>query len=225
MYPKNPNSIIIKNKYYKLGLTQRRCYEYYIKNKKKILNEIGNNNIILFIVPKLNELIIKRNINNKKIVLNEKNYEEILFGRVISIAVEMDDITDLIVIDIDPGPDAKEVQLKNTVTELLKSSLKNISKKERVISTARSYHVYFYLKKSMNIKTANQVCKKILSNEFYDNYVLGGNPPKSNKVKLDLAVTRYKGSRVVPYSLCKNGLMCMDVTKNYLSFNRKTAII
>lgn len=225
MRPENPQSIIIKNEFYPSGLTEGKVFDHYIKYKKQILDEVGNRNLVFFIVPNINDIVIRRKINNKPIKINSQNYETIFTGRTLSIAVEMDDNTDLIVIDIDPGPGTKEVQLKNTVTELLNSSLKNISKKERVISTARSYHVYFYLKKSMNIETANQVCKKMLSADFYDKYDFGGLPPKGNNIKLDLAVTRNKGSRVVPYSLCRNGLMSMDVTKNYLMFNRKKAII
>ena len=44
-------------------------------------------------------------------------------------------------------------------------------------------------------------------------------------INLDLTPMYHRGSHTVPWALNRNGLICMDVTKNIQRFQRKDAIV
>ena len=224
-YPSHPDTILIKNEFYPNGLTERMVHNHYIKNEKKILEELDFRPVILFISTKPNELIVKRNLGNNPIILDHTNFLEVVHGRVLSLSVERGETARYFCVDIDSGPTPNEAKLKKAVEDVLKSSISVPSSKYKIISTSSGYHIYFYLKRPLPIRTAHQLLKTALIMEFSDKYIVDGKVPTGDEIKLDTTPTRYRGSHVVPNALCRNGLIAMDVTKTIKVFNRRDAII
>lgn len=225
--PENPKTVIINNNYYPGGLTEEMVWNHYQKYKKIIISEINNRPIMLFVFTELNKSIVKRKIFNSPFTLKEKNYDKILTGRTVSIAVERKKSIDYLCIDIDPGPSVVETQLKQCIQDLLESSIAKLPMifGHRVISTAKGYHLYFYLSKKLSIGAARKLLITMLNIEFAGIYMIAGKKPSGNKINLDISPTTFRGLHQVPYALCRNGLMSMDITKSWKTFNRRKAII
>ena len=58
--PKNPEIVVIKNKYYPAGLNEGRVWDYYQRYKFKVIDEINARPIMLWIFKDLNTTIVKR---------------------------------------------------------------------------------------------------------------------------------------------------------------------
>jgi len=218
-------TVIVKNKYYPRGLTEEDVINHYVNKKQKILDELNRRNVILFIYPQVNKWVVKRKINGMTIVLNNANYNSIITGRTVSISVERRSKVSYLCVDVDPGPNTDELILKDAVRALLNSSLRSLSNRERIISSAKGYHVYFYLKKQLSIAAAHKTLSNLLNMEFSNKYILGGKPPKGNEIKFDTTPTRNKGSHTVAGALCRNGLICTDCTLNFDRFKRSKAAV
>jgi len=227
MEPTNPDTIVIKNEYYPSGLTQKMVWDHYQNNKIKLLRELANRVAILFIFINENDYIIRRFIDYKLIYITPKNYNYIISGRTVSISVETPDKLDYFCLDIDPVKSVTEDEKKEAVKHVidLYTSISQVTR-IRVVSTSSGYHVYGYLKTKMDNSVAiNFLRKKMLMN-FSDTYGIGERRKNTkNKIVIDFTPMYHRGSHVVPFALNRNGLMCMDITKNWESFNRKESVI
>jgi hypothetical protein len=223
-YPQNPTSVVVKNNYYSLGLTELQIWNHYQKYKKQIVNEIDLRFILLFIVPKLNDTIVKRKTKYGYLTLDKFNYDYVVSGRTLSIAVERELMTNYMIIDIDKGNNVNEQDMKNCVSELLNDKdFTKAANSHKIVNSAEGYHVYFYLKKDFPLNEVYDWINDNL-NKYSDKYVLGGNPPPPGKIKLDTSPARYRGAHTVINALCRNGLMAMEIS-NLKQFKRTDAII
>lgn len=225
--PKNPETVVIKNQYYPAGLKEKHVWDYYQRYKFKVIDEINARPIMLWIFKDLNTAIIKRKVFNSPFTITKKNYDKIITGRTVSFAVELRTNTDLVIVDVDPGPTATEHQLKTSVKSLLNSSFGSASFVigNRIISTARGYHVYFYLKKKFPINSIRKTLLVMLNMEFRNDYLINEKNPKGSNINFDLTPTTSHGVHQVPYALCRNGLQSLDVTNSLDVFSRRSAII
>jgi len=227
------NEIIVSNNYYK-DLREDDIKNHYLKYKDNILREIHNRPIVLFLAPKVNVLIIKRNIDNKPIILTEDNYEQIMHGRILSIAVEVGALTDMWFVDMDPGQRVK----KNDLWEILRMTIRAFEEKyqigesvwqhPRILNTSTGFHIEMKMKKR---NTPQRIQEEIIVylEEIFDKYgdVLIHQRRKTPiQTVLDLSsLNSSRGARVVPYALNRNGLMCMDITKRWTVFKFSDAKI
>lgn len=226
--PKHPRSIVLTNKYYPNGLIEKTIWDHYMLNKVNLLAEIGKRPVLLFIFTDINDWIVRRNLFGSTIQLTNKNYEKIITGRTVSISVEREKMASYLCVDIDAGEKVTEITLKDCIRDLLNSSLANlpIVTSHRVVSTARSYHVYFYLNKKMEINMARTFLEKMLSMDFTGKYLINSRGPMTgHNINLDLTPTTYRGSHTVVNALCRNGLIAKDVTENWETFNKRMAIL
>ena len=225
--PTNPQTVVIQNQFYPGGLSELQIWKHYQLYKDKIIEEIGANPVLIWIFVDLNQAIIKRKLANSPFTINRKNYDKIMTGRTVSVAVEQKNPTDVLIVDIDRGNSVTEIQLKTAVKELLNSSIRKqqMVSDTRVISTGKGYHVYFYLGKKMDINAAKKILYNLLKIEFGNKYLINDKNPSSSEINLDLTPTTFRGVHQVPYALCRNGLMSIDVGRNIDGFNRNKAII
>jgi hypothetical protein len=226
--PKHPKTIVVQNKYYPIGLTEEKVWLHYSVNKDSIIKEVNKRPVILFVFVDTNRWIVKRNINNATITLTNNSYDKLITGRTVSVSVEREKLASYLCIDIDPGEKVTEIQLKDCIEDILNSAISKspLINNHRIVSTAKSYHVYFYLRKKMNINSARSLLEKILTMDFSDRYLINKKgPTKGNKINLDLTPTMYRGSHTVMNALCRNGLIAMDVTDTWKSFNHTMAIL
>lgn len=225
----NRNPYLIQNIYYPSGLNEQRILNHYHTYKKQILNEVEKP-VILVIGTGLNEYVIKRNMNEQPIYLTDKNYDQIIHGRVISLFVELGSPTNKWCFDIDPGNRVKDQESKKALSNVIElvSSLWEMGltkfKQPRITNTSRGYHVFTIMKTRNTYEKNYQNALKQLS-PLENKYIINKRRTNENEIIIDLSPMRRRGSHVVPYALNRNGLMCMDITKNWDKFNRKDAII
>lgn len=227
--PTNLDSIVIRNEYYPSGLTQGLVWKYYNENRKRVLREIKGRSILLFIFVQENVSIIRRFYDYNLIKLTRGNFDKVINGRTVSISVEQaSDKLDYFCVDIDPPRHLvnNEDELKECVTDVLElfNNMNSISK-VRVTNSARSYHVYGYLKRPMKSNTGIRYLSKKLQYGLKGEYSINSRKDNKLKINLDFTPMYLRGTHTSPWALCKNGLICMDITKNYKNFNREMAVI
>jgi len=219
--------ILFKNEFYPSGLTKEMVINYYSENKNNILSQLDNKPIAMFIWTG-KDYIVKRNDNNKPIYLNETNYEKILYSRVISLGIEMEKNPKKIVIDIDPPKKYSLKNIKLCVSDILNSSL---AKKEffedfKIISSSTSFHIWLMLNKKIDVDVLKHISIKELGMEFKDRYLIGKKRNlNDNKINIDFSSMKNRGVYLFPFSLCRNGLICKDVTLNWKTFKHMDARI
>ena len=225
--PQNPQTTVIKNKYYPTGLTEGDIWAHYQKNKELIIKEIDKRPVLLFFFTDINKYIVKRKVLNSPFTLTFNNYDKIISGRTVSISAEQRKSTNVWIIDIDPGPYTNDIQLKDCINDLLNSSISKMStvKNYRVISTSKGYHLHFILSKNMNIDVSRKLLINYLNMEFKDKYLINTKSPQRSDINLDLTPTTSRGAYVVPYTLNRNGLKAVDCTKYWKHFNHREAIL
>jgi hypothetical protein len=225
------NEIIISNSYYS-ALRENDIIAHYKKYKTQILKEIKNQPVIFFIATKTNTLVVRRRIYNSLIYLFEDYYEQILHGRILSISYEIGAITNIWFVDIDPGKYVKHGELMEKL-EIVVDTFNNLystgyaKKTARIFNTASGFHVEIEMK---NTDTVNNIKNNIIDLfekklEKDDTFIINKNRRNQNETIIDLSSLNRKGSRLVPYALARNGLMCMDITNNWKKFRFENAII
>ena len=221
--PKHPDTIIIKNRYYPNGLTQQQIWDHYQINKNRIVKACFGTPVILFIYLDGGIVVIRRRFKSGQIFLTKKNYEKILHGRVASISMEVKSPTKYICIDIDKPKNIKMTDLKECVNDIINFYKDdNLITNYKVFLSANSFHVYGYLSTPLDIDTARTVLEKKLIFKF-KKYAI--NKKGSNLINLDLSPMYPMGSHPIPYSLSRNGLIYMDVSKTWKSIKHSDAII
>lgn len=226
-YPDNPETVVISNRFYPYGLTEKDIYRYYIANKNIILKYTDNREVMLFLAPKTNEFVVKRKINNSFIKLNNSNYEKIITGRTVSIHSTMNRREKFGIIDVD----YHSVQVSKECTRDIYHYLnKNIDfiKSLKIFYTGKdAFHIHCMFDKYYNIDKIRKLLfdSLIKSDYLKTNYTIGKtrNPEKPN---LDLSSNKYRGGFITPYSLSTYGLRCIDVDiSELMSFTKGMARI
>jgi hypothetical protein len=103
-YPENPETIIVKNKFYPRGLREIDVWNHYQKVKRQLLLETKNLDLMFIIMTDVNKPVIRRRGRSGTIRLTPQNYDEIITGRTISIHNSMGSISTFGIIDIDVDP-------------------------------------------------------------------------------------------------------------------------
>ena len=86
MYPQNPETVVIKNKFYPQGIKEIDIWNYYQRVKTPLLDATRNRDLMLEIMVDLNKPIIRRRGAGGKVIrLTPKNYDEVITGRTVSI--------------------------------------------------------------------------------------------------------------------------------------------
>ena len=112
-YPDNPDTIILKNRYYPQGVTEIDVWNHYQKVKSDILIQTKNRDLMFFIMVEQNKPVVRRRISNKFIRLTPMNYDQMITGRTVSIHSAMGAYEDFGIIDVDihPGDGFKWAQI------------------------------------------------------------------------------------------------------------------
>ena len=103
-YPENPETIVVKNRFYPQGLREIDVWNHYQKVKRHLLQETRNLDLMFVIMVDENKSIMKRRVGTSTIRLTPQNYDEIITGRTVSIHNSMGSISSYGIIDIDIDP-------------------------------------------------------------------------------------------------------------------------
>ena len=230
--PEEKNAIVVKNVYYPDpdGLRELTIKEHYQKYKEQILKEVGNHPVVFAIATDVNQFVIRRLYKNREVILNYTNYDFFMHGRVISIFVELGYISNLWLVDIDPGKLVSEEETKDALEKIIEvfrtlwQKGYSKDKEPRVISTSRGYHVLANMKKRGSSENNIHELLPFLKS-LEDKYIVNKMRNSERDIVIDLSVMKKRGSHVVPFALNRNGLMAMDITTKWKNFKREDAIV
>jgi len=219
-YPKNPDTIIIKNKYYPNGLKEIDIWNYYQKMKSKILTETQNKIIALGISTDINKFVFRRKGKAGSIRLNSKNYDEIISGRTVAIYSEMNRYEQIGIIDIDITEYdgfqwAKKAALD--VYDFVMEKMQIIKTATIIFTGKTSFHVICEFNKKMDIDTIRFLLKKFLLQSNLSSVYTVEQKRRSGVPNLDLSPNKLRGLHITKNSLSILGLRCMEVP--YLQIN------
>jgi hypothetical protein len=214
--PKNPDEIILKNKYYPNGLTTNVIYKYYKSNKKQILEYCKDRPVILNIKPDLkSEILIKRLHKQKPIFLSSDNYDEFINYRTLSISYEPNTFNKIthIILDIDNKKNGVDFNKLKAATKDIRSRFhpwpfyKNISSIDiNIFPSPNGFHIIYEttgIKKFSDIDDLRSMMEIELKRVFSNLYDI--NDKKAKGINIDLSPMSKRGSITVPYSLTRAG--------------------
>jgi hypothetical protein len=207
------DTILLRNHYYRKGLTEGLVKNYYHIHRREIIREIKNRYVVLFLYTDINKFTVIRNINNEPFTLNPSNWDEVINPRVVSIAVEMPSYTEYCLIDVDVEESVPETKKKNAVRdieEFFKFECRDIITSQKVAASSSGYHVYGILRDRMNLEYVRKDVKGRLQRYFGSRYRID-QKGKSSKPNFDLSSMNKRGSHTVVGALNLNGTRCVYV--------------
>lgn len=215
-YPKNPDNIVIKNKYYPNGLTELDIYNYYIDNKKLILKNLGNRNNAFTIIDENSKVIFKRYEKSQLGLLyklNKNNYDTIITGRTITIHSIMGAAESFGIIDIDSEDLNQTKMAANNIINYFKN--KTNYKFDIRFSGGTGFHIYIYFNRLYFIDDIKRILiKELHKGKFDEKYNI--NKTRGIKVNLDLSSNKRNGAFITTGSLSNSGLISKLISEQEL---------
>ena len=219
-YPKNPETIVIKNRFYPSGLKEKDIYNYYQKVKRDLLKETFNKDLMVFIATDLNKNIIRRRMKNGQTIrMNSKNYDNIITGRTVSIHSAMGNTEEIGIIDIDIDPrDGFRWAQKATaeVYEYVMNDMPVIRTAQIRFTGKTSFHIICNFGRKNRIDAIRFLLQKFLRNSDLSRRYSVAGKRALGVPNLDLSINKQRGNYISLHSLSVIGLRCMEISYNNL---------
>jgi len=213
-YPDNPDTIVIKNRFYPQGVTELDIWNHYQKEKSNILIETKNKDLMFFVMVKENQPIIRRKGPGGTIRLTPMNYDQIITGRTVSIHSAMGLHEDFGIIDIDihPGDGFKSAKLvARDVYDFVMDKMPIVRSAQIRFTGKQSFHIKCQFKTKMKIDVIRFLLTKFLrESNLGKKYTIEGRR-RAGFPNLDMAPNKFKGNYITLNSLSVWGLQCMEV--------------
>ena len=209
--PYNPDQVVIKNKFYPQGLTEERIYDYYIQNRKYLLDWISNRNVAFFMRIDGKIVVKRKTSTGAPIRLTIDNFDELITGRTNGIYVERTNPSDYVVVDIDAGKTGisyREIHKASNVVQTLLTPM-GITYWEKLFTSPNGMHVIGYLKSKHPLSYIKLRAEELLSKQ--ENYLVNVKGRKPGTINLDLSPNYDKSLHMSRYSLTKEGLICDNI--------------
>lgn len=213
-YPENPETIIIKNKFYPKGLREIDIWNYYQRNKVQILKETQNRDLMFVIMIGIDKSILKRKTKTGYIKLNSKNYDTLMSGRTITIYSTMKKYENFGIIDIDINnwEMAKRTTIDVYNWMVDKFPIARIT--EMKYTGKESFHIICTFPRTIKIEAIKFLLKKELQkSDLVKKYTMEFKR-RPNIPNLDLSPNNFRGAFITLGSLSLWGLKCMNVGYN-----------
>lgn len=229
-YPKNPETIIIKNKYYPQGIREIDIWNYYQKVKPLILKETMNRDIMFELMFENQKTIVRRKDSKGKFLrLTPKNYDNLITGRTTAIHSSMGSYEDIGIIDIDISPSdgfrwAKKAALE--VYEFVMDKVPIVSSAYIKFTGKTSFHIVCEFGRKLKIDSVRFLLKKFLMQSDLATIYTIEAKRRPGVPNLDLYPNKYKGNFITLHSMSVLGLRCMEVPyTSLMSFDPNKARI
>lgn len=229
-YPKNPETIIIKNKFYTKGLTEAQIWQYYQAAKQPLIKEVFGRNIMVAIMTDVNKPILRRKFDQGSTIrLTPSNYDTVITGRTSTIYPEMGPYETFGIIDIDIHPGDGFAWAKKVTADVFDY----VMDKMPVVRTAEirytgktSFHIKCDFGRKMKIDAIRFLLQKFLrESDLAKVYTIAGKR-SAGIPNLDLSPNKIRGNFIAKHSLSVWGLKCMEVDYMSLaSFDPRRAMI
>lgn len=209
------DAIIIRNRFYRYGISENEVHSYYIRHKQDILKETEGREVMLFLQTE-NNLVVRRNDKDgQPAKLTAKNYSDLIHRRIISIHSVMRKTESFGIVDVD----IDNFATARTATNIVYKYLSNIStfKSIKIRYTGKqSFHIVCDFGKNIPIDNIRMFLRKLLENEFEGKYDIAAKRT-AGKVNLDLSSNKYRGGFITLGSLSVWGLKCVEIPIGSLS--------
>ena len=228
-YPKNPDTIVVKNEFYPSGLREIDIWNYYQSVKVPLLTETRNRDLMFYIMTSVNKPIIKRKVEDGYIRLNPKNYDRLITGRTVSIHSAMGSYEDFGILDIDVDPrDGFKWSIEATrrTYEFVMDKIPLVRTAQIRFTGKTSFHIKCNFARKMKIVVIKDLLERFLRNtELAKVYQIGGKRTLGIP-NIDMDRNCLRCNYITLNSLSILGLRCMEVPYNKLmSFNPRMARI
>lgn len=216
-FPPNPDQVVLKNKFYPNGLTEKDIYQYYQSVKPKLLNWINKRNSNFFLRIN-NDIVVKRKHQNKPIKLSNSNFDQLITGRTNSIYVTIPERTSYFVIDIDGGKGINYMQLLDA-SEVAINALSELGVViwEKLFTSPNGMHLIGHLLSTISINSLRKEISLLLRTK-QDRYLVNVKGRKPGTINFDLSPNQRNGMHMARYSLTKEGLICDNIAEEDSSF-------
>jgi len=214
-YPQNPNTIILKNKYYPQGLREIDIWNYYQKVKTLILKETINRELMFEIMVDVNKPIIKRKgTSGEYIKLTPKNYDTVITGRTVGIHSAMGSYENIGIVDIDISPSdgfawARKAALD--VYDFVMDKVPIVTSAYIKFTGKTSFHIVCEFGRKMKIDAIRHLLGTFLRQSDLAKVYTIEAKRRPGVPNLDLAPNKYRGNFITLNSLSILGLKCMEV--------------
>jgi len=218
-YPENPNTIVVKNKFYPKGLTELDIWNYYQSVKGPLLKQVYNRDLMFYIMVDVNKPVIKRKAKSGYIRLTHKNYDEMITGRTVSIHSAMSGYEDIAVIDIDVDPyDGFKWAQKTTndVYDFIMDKVHIVKKVDIRFTGKTSFHIICALNRKIKVDSIKFLFMKFLKESDLSKVYQIGGKRRAGVPNIDLDRNCLRCNYITLYSLSILGLKCMEVPYNDL---------
>jgi len=228
-YPENPETIVVRNKFYPKGLREIDVWNHYQKVKRQLLIETKNLDLMFVIMTNVNTAVMVRKYKGKNIRLTPQNYDEIITGRSVSIHNSMGSISSYGIIDIDVDPrDNFRWAIKATkdTYDFVMDKMPIVKKAKMRFTGKSSFHIFCDFERSMKVDVMRFLLQKFLvDSELSRVYQIGGKR-KSGVPNLDLGRNCLRCNHIAVHALSIWGLQCMEVPYMRIDrFNPREAIV
>jgi len=230
MRPKNPDTVIIKNKFYTKGLKEIVVWNYYNDVKGALLKETINRNLMVAIMTDVNKPVLRRKFDQGGVIrLTQSNFNTIITGRTSAIYSEMGPYETFGIIDIDIHPGdgfgwAKRVT--SDVYNYVIDKMPIVRKAEIRFTGKTSFHIICDFGRKMKIDAIRFLLQKFLRESPLARVYTVEGKRRAGIPNLDLSPNKIRGAYITKHSLSIWGLKCQEV--NYLqlsSFDPRKAMI
>ena len=213
-YPKNPDTIVVKNNFYPRGINELMIWNYYQQVKSPLLKEVANRDLMFYIMVDVNKPIIRRKIDNKFIRLYNANYDNLITGRTVSIHSAMGSYEDFGIIDIDVHPNdgfAWAKKVTSQVYDFVMDKMPIVRTAQIRFTGKQSFHIHCNFGRKMKIDAIRFLLQKFLrQSDLAKVYTIEGKR-KVGIPNLDMAPNKFRGNYITLNSLSVLGLRCMEV--------------
>lgn len=208
----NPDGVVVSNRFYPKGLTEKQIYDYYIMNKHNIIKWIDGRQVSFFLEVENSKPVVIRKYKSNPIFLNSENYEKLITGRTLSIYTQMPTISKYFVVDVDGGPGV-------SFSDVVKASVKaqkllmgfNVIKYETLFTSSLGVHLIGHTNNHLTPKKTILNLTEMLSAQ--DEYLVNIKGRKPGSINYDLSPNNEKALHLCRYSLTKDGLICDDISQ------------
>ena len=228
-YPENPETIILKNKFYPRGLREIDVWNNYQSVKQKLLAVTKNQDLMFVLMTDLNKPVIRRKLGSRTIRLTPQNYDQIITGRTLSIHTAMSSVSTFGIVDIDvderDGLSWAKKATKDTY-DFIMDKVPVVKKAQIRFTGKSSFHIICDFERRMKVDTMRFLLQKFLSDsELTRIYAVGGKR-RSGVPNLDLGRNCLRCNHVTLHALSIWGMKCMEVPYMRLDvFNPREAKI
>jgi hypothetical protein len=229
-YPENPDTVVVKNKFYPRGLTEGDVYEYYQKVKGMILPEVRSRDLMFFLMVEQNKPVVRRKDKGGKYIrLTMRNYDQMITGRTVSIHSGMGAYETIGIIDIDVTEFDGLKWARKAAYDVYNYVMDNVPiiDKATVRFTGKmSFHVVCEFKRKNKIDSIRFLLRRFLQQSPLAKVYTIEAKRRPGIPNLDLSSNKIRGNFITLHSLSVWGLRCMEVPYNQiLRFDPRTAKI